>query len=139
MRNKIYAATNIEKVKAGRADWYQRNRSSRKVKRAESQQRLKREVIDQYGSICSCCGESELVFLCIDHVNGGGNEHRREIGHGSLYWWLRRNGWPTGFRVLCHNCNFAEVNGGCPHKKIVRSLPPATLVTDMAGVEAVFA
>jgi hypothetical protein len=32
--------------------------------------------------------------------------------------WLKRNGYPKGFRVLCHNCNSARgLYGYCPHKR----------------------
>jgi hypothetical protein len=41
--------------------------------------------------------------------------------------WLRKNGFPKGFRVLCHNCNFAHGHYGyCPHKttsRLLRELP----------------
>jgi hypothetical protein len=69
-----------------------------------------------YGNKCFCCGETRIAFLCIDHVNGGGNEHRREIGR-RIYEWLIRNKYPPGFRVSCSNCNSgASLNGGkCPH------------------------
>lgn len=72
------------------------------------------------GAACSCCGEDTIAFLTIDHKNGGGNKHRREIGQDSaaLYRWLHRNGYPVGFRVMCWNCNWGvHVNGGrCPHE-----------------------
>lgn len=56
----------------------------------------------------------------IDHVNGGGNAHRRSIGGTTactvrFYRWLEVNNYPEGFQVLCHNCNFAKSHGGCPH------------------------
>jgi hypothetical protein len=78
---------------------------------------VKAEVIEHYGGKCACCGVVDLVFLAIDHVNGGGNAHRKEVGAGyRMYRWLKVNGYPDGYRVLCHNCNFAEHNGGCPHR-----------------------
>ncbi len=67
---------------------------------------------------CSCCGEDKYEFLCIDHINGGGNKHRKEWrkNHGSLCHFLVSNGFPDGFRVLCHNCNLAiGFYGKCPH------------------------
>ncbi len=78
---------------------------------------LRIEVLDAYGSRCACCGETEPKFLAIDHIDGGGNAHRREIGVGSnIYSWLRQNGYPEGFQVLCHNCNNAKgFYGECPH------------------------
>lgn len=68
---------------------------------------------------CSCCGETETKFLSIDHINGGGDAHRREVGFGkSFYQWLRKNKFPPGFQILCHNCNMAKgFYGQCPHKK----------------------
>lgn|SRR3990167_5983455 len=65
---------------------------------------------------CACCNEKILQFLCIDHTKGGGNKHRKEIGN--IYRWLRREKYPKGFRVLCHNCNLAiGFYGICPHQK----------------------
>jgi hypothetical protein len=32
------------------------------------------------------------------------------------YRWLKDRGYPGGFRVLCHNCNFATTRGVCPHQ-----------------------
>lgn len=81
--------------------------------------RLKVAATEAYGGNCACCGEDQLPFLTIDHVNNDGNEHRLEIpaGGGSTYRWLRNNNWPTGFQVLCWNCNDGKHwNGGvCPH------------------------
>lgn len=92
-------------------------RSERNKLRRDRINRLKAEVMVIYGGICECCGESNLEFLCIDHVNGGGNKHRDEIGKGNLYQWLKKMGYPEGFRVLCHNCNFSMgAYGYCPHQ-----------------------
>jgi len=70
-----------------------------------------------YGRACACCGEREISFLQIDHVNGGGRRHREEVGN--LYAWLRRNGFPEGFQTLCANCNWGKhLNDGvCPHQR----------------------
>lgn len=81
---------------------------------------IRLEVMDAYGGrFCACCGESELKFLAIDHVNGGGGRHRREVGGSDkVFRDLKKRGFPPGFQVLCHNCNFGRhINGGvCPHK-----------------------
>lgn len=68
---------------------------------------------------CACCSEDKIEFLTIDHINGGGTEHRRCIGNGrSIYRWLKNNGYPDGFRVLCMNCNMSIGHYGyCPHQK----------------------
>ena len=82
--------------------------------------RRRAAAILAYGGACQCCGETELVFLAIDHVDGGGNQHRKEIGASgstTIYRWLEANDYPEGFQVLCHNCNYARSQPcGCPHQ-----------------------
>lgn len=69
------------------------------------------------GPICNCCKETTRLFLTIDHIDGGGNKHRRETGK-HFYNWLRRNNFPSGYQILCSNCNTgrARNNGTCPHQ-----------------------
>lgn len=79
-------------------------------------------VLSHYGKCrCACCNENRLEFLAIDHINGNGNRHRKEnnIGSGTpFYGWLIRNNYPSGFRVLCHNCNMCHgMYGYCVHQK----------------------
>lgn len=74
----------------------------------ESRENLKREVMEAYGGCkCSWCPETDLRYLEIDHIAGGGKQHTDEIGGGghNLYQWLKRNNFPPGFRVLCRVCN----------------------------------
>lgn len=76
--------------------------------------RLKDEVFSHYGgAICSWCGETNIVVLVIDHINGKGNEHRRSIGISEgggarFYQWLKNNNFPSGYQVLCYNCNIRK-------------------------------
>lgn len=85
-------------------------------------ERLKREVFNRYGGCrCECCGESHDAFLTIDHIHGNGTRHRNENTGGkggeSFYRWLKKEGFPDGYRVLCFNCNYANWKlGTCPHK-----------------------
>lgn len=88
------------------------------------QNRLKRKlgIFTHYGGNpprCSCCSESNMEFLTIHHINGGGLKHFKEIGGVSkFYGWLEKNNYPEGFSVLCMNCNFAIGHfGGCPHQR----------------------
>lgn len=78
---------------------------------------VKQQAMDAYGGCCMCCGIKELVFLAIDHIDGGGNQHRKRLRINNMYLWLRKEGYPEGFQVLCHNCNFAKRLGKCPHKE----------------------
>lgn len=80
---------------------------------------LKAEVVAAYGGKCACCGEGQILFLQIDHINGGGKKDR-DAGLFSATWyrWLKNNGYPKDYQLLCANCNWGKhINGGvCPHR-----------------------
>jgi hypothetical protein len=47
----------------------------------------KRDVIDHESAgtyACSCCGESHLGFLVMDHIDGAVNNHRRSMNRSGL-------------------------------------------------------
>lgn len=74
---------------------------------------LKLAAFNTYGGpVCVCCGETLLEGLTIDHIGGDGAERRRARGGKSLYWWLKKNNYPSGFQVLCATCNQAKGTGG---------------------------
>lgn len=83
----------------------------------KSRERCRREVLAAYGGKCACCGETESVFLAIDHVNNDGAKHRRQVNQGSMIFWIRRHRFPKDrFQLLCYNCNRAKFSlGHCPH------------------------
>lgn len=87
------------------------------------QKKIRLEVLTHYGLKCACCGENEIQFLCIDHINNDGKEHRKTVPAGYFYRWLKKNNYPSGFQTLCWNCNMAKSynNGICPHKLIENS------------------
>jgi hypothetical protein len=102
---------------------YEKNKdrilAERRVKAAKKRREWKEKVLQHYGNQCACCGISEQVFLTIDHVNGGGTQHRKKVtkATGHFYKWLVDNGYPDGFQVLCWNCNWAKhYLGVCPHQ-----------------------
>ncbi len=77
--------------------------------------RVQREAIQAYGGACACCGVTERRFLAIDHVGGYIEEDSPRSGY-AFWLWLRRQNYPAGYRVLCHNCNHAIRFGeDCPH------------------------
>lgn len=73
---------------------------------------LKIEVFNAYGGIFCCkCGESRLATLTLDHIAQDGAKCRKygdssdRAGGVALYRKLRSRKFPSGYRVLCSNCN----------------------------------
>jgi len=80
--------------------------------------RNRKIVIAHYGGKCDCCCETTYEFLEIDHINGGGTKHRREVVGSHIITWIIKNNYPDSFRVLCANCNRNIARYGiCPHKQ----------------------
>ena len=83
----------------------------------ETREQEKDLVFEHYGRECSCCRETRKEFLSVDHVNNDGAEHRKTMKTSYIYKWLVKNKFPTGFQILCFNCNIAKgIYGSCPHK-----------------------
>jgi hypothetical protein len=81
-----------------------------KNKAKQDRLKLKTEVLTHYSPMLTCqwpgCGFNDLRALSIDHINGGGGRHTKEVGVGAgsaFYIWLKKNGFPSGFQVLCMN------------------------------------
>lgn len=80
--------------------------------------RLRARCFAALGDACACCGETETDFLQIDHVEGGGNQERRERYSFDNIFLMRADGFPTDkYQLLCANCHYAKTRkGACPHK-----------------------
>lgn len=83
------------------------------------------ETFAHYGNgriACVCCGEAEMKFLTIDHINGGGTKERELLNRQGVtfYLWLIKQGFPAGYQTLCMNCNYARGHWGvCPHQQAI--------------------
>lgn len=92
--------------------WYQNHKSQWRFYHQKARIKLKTEVLSYYGhGILACvhCGFNDLDCLSIDHINGGGNQHAKEVGRGMHMWyWLRNNDYPDGYQTLCMNCQFKK-------------------------------
>jgi hypothetical protein len=124
---KEWKKRNPEKVKAGFKKHYELYKEEINKKAAVRNkgryQKLKLQALTNYGGNppkCACCGESEYGFLSLDHINGGGGKHRTELKkkHCNMWEFINRFNFPSGYQVLCFNCNMAiGFQKVCPHKK----------------------
>lgn len=98
-------------------EWLAKNRDYARCLKRKLREVLRKAVFEAYGNKCACCGETNRYFLAIDHVNGGGKQHRKITGWGvQFYRWVRDHNFPPDFQILCHNCNSAKYLAKiCPH------------------------
>ena len=95
-----------------------------KNKKKINEKRLKNKIliINHYTNgknCCSCCGESVISMLTVDHINNDGNSHRKKIGNNTnLYKEIIYLKFPNSYQLLCWNCNMGKYlnNGTCPHQ-----------------------
>ena len=118
-----------EKQREYQRNWVAQKKIDNKEFRKKEAERAKRGaresrkiVLEKYGGLCECCKEDKIEFLAIDHIEGGGNKHRKELGiNGGWNFcrWLIKNDFPSGYRILCHNCNQSiGWYGYCPHNNL---------------------
>jgi len=82
-----------------------------KQPKAKKQRRVRHHtdrqlVLNLLGHCCALCGCEEERWLTIDHVTGGGKEHRKERSTAGTYRDIIKD--PDAkkkYRVLCYQCN----------------------------------
>ncbi len=92
-----------------RRQWWEENKELHRGIARTAWHKLKKEVLIYYSNRemrCAKCGFADIRALSLDHIGGGGCEHRRQIKN--FYSWLRKNGYPRGYQVLCMNCQFIK-------------------------------
>lgn len=97
----------------------ERCRSAMRESAATRRQIDREQALQHYGSSCVYCGETLSVFLTIDHIHNDGAKHRQHVRRNGkiqsgfdIGAWLRKNKYPSGFQILCVNCNHAKFRIG---------------------------
>lgn len=122
-RAKEWRDANPEKIKAlaqeKRTEWVGVKWNEPITRSTAANRLLRLEVLEALGGKCACCGETRQEFLCVDHIRGGGNKHRKQVEGEYFFRVVRREGCPKSkYRVLCYNCNCSLAHRGyCPHDK----------------------
>lgn len=115
-----------KKERAAYAKLYRKTHPDDKVRQRKYTKRRREKVKDtvfsHYGNKCACCSEEEKEFLCVDHINNDGKNHRKVEGIGgghTLHEWLIKHNFPEGFQLLCWNCNMSKHfgKGVCVHNR----------------------
>lgn len=92
-------------------DYVESKRPRIRTTRRKWERRVREEAVAHYGKECACCGEEQLEFLNVEPVRNRGRKK-------TTAWWLKKNGYPKGFRVYCFNCTTARgLYGHCPHER----------------------
>jgi hypothetical protein len=113
LRQRQYYQDHKERSQQYTRDYYQLHKERIKADAIRTGKIVRRRqrlaVLSHYSNgtlACVQCGFSNIRALCLDHVNGGGTEHRRTLRNGGNVWlWLARHGFPPGYQILCANCN----------------------------------
>lgn len=115
-----YCDTHMKLRKKHKDAHYAKTRDAHNLDTLKRYHELRRQVLVMYGGHCNCCGESEFKFLALDHIQGGGQKHRKARGGNyGVYKDAIEHYDPNRFQVLCHNCNMARyLYGECPHKLV---------------------
>jgi len=98
------------RVKLQRQYFLRRPETQRAYKRKWTQEN-RYKVLLHYcdGNIkCAKCPYTDIRALSIDHINNDGSKHRKQVGHNYVYRWIIKNNFPSGFQVLCMNCQFIK-------------------------------
>lgn len=125
-KRREYYLKNRDRFLAANLKWKAANKEKTREQNKRKRATLRKLCITAYGGespSCNCCGETVYEFLVIDHKNNDGNIHRKTVSTGAFYGWLKKNNFPDGFQILCHNCNMSKSSyGTCPHESMVNNV-----------------
>ncbi len=79
--------------------------------------RLRYQAIQAYGGKCACCGETNVLFLCLDHIVPRSKLPAKDPARGAVIAKaLKQTNYnDPNIQVLCYNCNSAKRDSlSCP-------------------------
>lgn len=118
----LWLQKNKESLRNKNRQWRLNNHAKLLIDKRNYWNNIRDEVLMAYGNKCQCCGESDVRFLTLDHIDGRVNTGKsstgkRITGKKSMAE-AKRLGFPKDkFQILCFNCNCAKgIYGTCPHQ-----------------------
>jgi hypothetical protein len=99
-------ATIRQKRKSG--EWKPNKGGRKPIYTFRSRSKLRQQVIEALGGKCRQCGFDDWRALQVDHINGGGTQHRRT--YVSMYRYYKdilasAQAQSGEYQLLCANCN----------------------------------
>lgn len=109
-RTREYRKRYPERFKQSLRQSYTKHKEKRNKETKKEYLSLKSETFEKYSNnkipSCKICLESNLAFLTLDHIRGRKAEgHSTKFSGDKLWRHLRRNEFPSGYQILCWNCN----------------------------------
>lgn len=119
-RRKIWRKIPKNKVKEQNQSIYYRSINRLKINShaKNHRQELKIQAIAYYSPDSKCHGWdgkgcpskcSDITSLTIDHIDSNGTQHRKQEKIKNIYQWLKNKNYPSGYQVLCFNCQFIKI------------------------------
>ena len=90
---------------------YARKEANRERKRVNQNRRnaaVRERVLDIVGRKCARCGFDDVRALQLDHINGGGIQHKKQFARTTDYYEFVIESGGVGFQTLCANCNWIK-------------------------------
>jgi RNase P subunit RPR2 len=70
--------------------------------------KMKEKIFEVLGHVCKRCGFSDKRALQVDHINGGGTRHRRDLSRSYFRFYQDILKEPNKYQILCANCNWIK-------------------------------
>lgn len=116
--SKQYREKNKEKAIIVNREWRHKNAEHVASEKRKERANLKESVLKHYSNgnmCCANCGFTDIRALQLDHTNNNGAQERKELfgdrtkAGTTFYRWIRKQGYPEGYAILCANCNIIKL------------------------------
>lgn len=106
-----------ESYKAAAKKYYDNNKAAIQARRKPYRDAQRCKAIEHLGGKCLGCGFDDFRALQIDHINGGGNQERKQLSCGPTgYYKLVIEDTTGKYQLLCANCNMIKRIENGEHK-----------------------
>lgn len=87
-------------------DWYKKNKERNDTYTRQWKLNERLRLIEEFGGMCTACGERDSIVLDFDHINNDGYLDKRKTKGTDIIFSVKRE--PERFQLLCKNCNWRK-------------------------------